>query len=587
MRKKVINLKEVLMRRNIKKEGKNDFPISSYQSVTCGNPVFTPTHGTTHQSDRLPGLVDTGSPRQNNFIIKNVCGKRNVRNSFYHLPVINSLYKKRHLDKTALIDNHSQFNYRSLWNSVLKLSEFLLLLCGRQKILIWMRNSNELAITFLASWLIGKTVIPVDAGSTIREIAHLMKIIRPDFIVLDDEKKQLIDELICNGSSLITRSEIADTIKTSSEAEKYSNILTSRKQNVIPLILLSSGSSGEPKGIIHSHENIFLIGENYFREFSFIKDSVLLVSRPMSNISGFSEFIGGLLSTATIVVQESMETDLLLSNLKFHLPTYMSLPISSIFELFDHPGFNKSLFARMKFLRTGGNIVSKSLQMRARDTLNIPIIASYGLTECGTVIVNKTKDISKIESMGNKPSKGVRFKIANGQGSVLPSESRGELLIHAPGMFLGYFNDEKNTETKLIDGWLKTGDIVEIDKDGYYWFISRKNDLIAKSTVNISPIEIEVCLLEHKSILMAAAIGVPDKKYFEIPIAFVTCHKNSNITESELNAFLEKRLSVEKIPHQIHIIDRIPLLPTGKVNYQSLKTWYNFNNHNPNVYFNK
>jgi fatty-acyl-CoA synthase len=153
---------------------------------------------------------------------------------------------------------------------------------------------------------------------------------------------------------------------------------------------------------------------------------------------------------------------------------------------------------------------------------------------------------------------------------VLKGEATGELLVSGPGVFKGYFEDQKNTSETLKDGWLHTGDLVHRDKDGYFRIVDRIKDIFITGGESVAPAEIEKVLFGHPAVQDCAVVGVPDDRWGEVPIGFVVRRGGVPTDEQDILDYLTNNLAKFKIPKQIKFITKIPRSSSEKVRRRML-----------------
>ena len=169
-----------------------------------------------------------------------------------------------------------------------------------------------------------------------------------------------------------------------------------------------------------------------------------------------------------------------------------------------------------------------------------------------------------------KPVPGHDVRVIRADGSFCETREEGQIAVRRPDpvMFLRYWNNEEATRKKFIGDWMTTGDQGHVDEDGYIHFVGRDDDVITSSGYRIGPGEIEDCLIQHESVLLAAAVGKPDQLRTEIVKAFLVLkpgYEGSDALKADIQAFVRKRLSAHEYPREIEFIAEMPLTTTGKV----------------------
>ena len=201
------------------------------------------------------------------------------------------------------------------------------------------------------------------------------------------------------------------------------------------------------------------------------------------------------------------------------------------------------------------------------------LIEGYGLTETSPVThANPIGGERRAGSIGLPfPSTDQRIvDLGTGEQAMGPGEV-GELAIRGPQVFLGYYRRPEETAKVLKDGWLRTGDIATIDRDGYVYIVDRRKDLIIVGGFNVYPREVEEVLLQHPSVRDAAVVGAPDPALGEIAVAFVVRKADTSVTEAELIAFVRERIAHYKAPRRVEFRTELPRSGVQKVLRRTLR----------------
>jgi long-chain acyl-CoA synthetase len=199
------------------------------------------------------------------------------------------------------------------------------------------------------------------------------------------------------------------------------------------------------------------------------------------------------------------------------------------------------------------------------------LLEGYGCTESGAVISSSTLDDRRSGSVG-RPLPRYQVRVVDPAGRDVPAGTDGEIWVRGPGVMIGYWNDPETTADTLAEGWLHTGDIGHLDADGYLWLVDRKKDLIIRSGVNVFPRDVEEVLLDHPGIAAAAVVGRPDPVRGEEVVAFVAARPGATLDAAEVEAFAAAHLSGIHRPHDVRVVDAIPVTSVGKTDRKALRT---------------
>lgn len=229
----------------------------------------------------------------------------------------------------------------------------------------------------------------------------------------------------------------------------------------------------------------------------------------------------------------------------------------------------------LRSVLSGGEALGADIFDWAKGALGVTVNEIYGQTECNLVLGNCHRVFDpKPGSMG-RCNPGARVTVLDAEGRELPSGREGELAVHRDhaGMFLGYWKQEEKTAAKFVNGWMRTGDIGQVDGDGYFWFSSRDDDVISSGGYRVGPTEIESCLTGHPDVVMAAVIGVPDPVRGQAIKAVVIPRAGADrdVLAAVLVELVKSRISPHVAPRSIDFVDAMPMTATGKIMRRELR----------------
>ena len=246
------------------------------------------------------------------------------------------------------------------------------------------------------------------------------------------------------------------------------------------------------------------------------------------------------------------------------------IPPTALKMLRAMPDIQSRYRFKLRAIMSAGEQVGEELIHWGKEAFGLTINEMWGQTEFNYIVGNCSAIMPpKPGSMG-KPYPGHRVDVIDAQGNVMPVGEEGELVAHCddPVMFLGYWNNDAATASKITAGWFRTGDVGYRDEDGFLWFVGRKDDVISSAGYRIGPGEIEDSLLKHPAVLQAAVIGKPDELRGQIVKAFVVLGKDFQASDDlakEIQLSVRKRLSAHEYPREVEFIDELPMTTTGKV----------------------
>ena len=238
--------------------------------------------------------------------------------------------------------------------------------------------------------------------------------------------------------------------------------------------------------------------------------------------------------------------------------------LNSLFvSLLESADFKKLDFSNLKLTLSGGMALMPIVAEEWSKFTGCKISEGYGMTEASPVISMNPSGFQKLGSAGI-PLAGTEVKVIDDTGALKPVDQAGELCIKGPQMMDGYWNDDEKTSNTIIDGWLHTGDIVTVDKEGYVTIVDRLKDMIIVSGFNVYPTELEQTLTLHEKVAQCAAIGVEDKKSGEVVKMFVI-KSDESLSEDDVRQFCKENMAPYKVPKHIEFRDSLPMSNVGKV----------------------
>jgi long-chain acyl-CoA synthetase len=241
--------------------------------------------------------------------------------------------------------------------------------------------------------------------------------------------------------------------------------------------------------------------------------------------------------------------------------TLARLPLSAPFDL-----------SSLRIPESGGMYTHPTLVEKFMERFGVAIIPVWGSTETsGIALVSPVAGDHRPGSMG-KPSPYYEVKVVGDDGEELPPDEVGEMLIKGAGVCSRYYNQPEETKMYMKDGWYCTGDMVKKDRDGYYYFASRKTGMMKVAGVKVFPLEIEGVLLNHPLIEEAAVIKIQDRLRGEVPKAIIVVKQGFEISKEEVQKYCEEKMSRIKVPSVIEFRTDLPKTPGGKILYRELQS---------------
>jgi len=341
-----------------------------------------------------------------------------------------------------------------------------------------------------------------------------------------------------------------------------------------PLLLIyTSGTARAPRGALLTHENCFWTNLSLGGATGMTGQDVVLSVLPQFHVGGWN--VQPLLawwSGATVVLEADFDPPAVLEFLSGRrITTMMGVP-TTYQRLAELPAFADADLAGLTHAVVGGAPMPEPL-LRTWHERGVRIIQGYGLTEASpNVLALPSADaFDHVGSVG-KPYPHVDVAVADPvTGDLLQGPARGELLVRGPAVFAGYFRDPDATAEVVQDGWLRTGDLVERDADGYFRVVDRLTDMYISGGENISPAEVEAALATHPDVLDVAVVGVPDPRWGEVGHAFVVRSPGSAVDAENLLEHSRRHLASFKAPRGVTFVETLPRTALHKVRRGALR----------------
>ncbi len=338
----------------------------------------------------------------------------------------------------------------------------------------------------------------------------------------------------------------------------------------------TGGTTGVSKGAELTHRNMVANLEQvkaWFGTKTVVGGEVIITALPLYHIFSLTcnclQFLK--LGGCNVLITNPRDMPGFVKELGKHKFTVIT-GVNTLFNgLLHTPGFDKLDFGSLKLALGGGMAVQRAVAEHWKKVTGIPLLEGFGLTETSPVAtVNPLDNMDYTGSIG-LPLPSTEVSIRDEEGKSVAIGEVGEIWIRGPQVMKGYWNRPDETEKVLVgDGWLKTGDMAEMDEKGYTRIVDRKKDMILVSGFNVYPNEIESVAVEHPGILEAAAVGVPDDKAGEVVKLFVV-RKDKSLTADQVIAHCRESLTGYKVPKHVEFRDELPKTNVGKILRRALR----------------
>jgi fatty-acyl-CoA synthase len=487
-------------------------------------------------------------------------------------------------DREAYVDGERRLTYRELSVEIDRYGRALMALGigSGDRVSLWMGNRLEWVCFYLATARIGAVLVPVNTGLTVDEAAYVVGQSDSAILVVGDRIRDrdlagdalavLRDDRVSAHTVVVAGEgcpegalpldELLAWADETSEAELASRLSTVDADDVV-LTLYTSGTTGFPKGAMHSHKVIRNMC-NAADRMRLSSDDTLVLYLPLFHVFGAAAVLSFMYAGGRIVLVRAYDVGHTLELIERERATVVYGIATMYYDQMRHPTFASWDLSGVRLCLVPGTgdlirLVSEKIG---------PAINVYGMTET-TSITTLAGIEDPFERRGDTigyPLPGFEVKVVGPDGASLPPGESGELVVRGHPVMLGYYKKPEATGAVLDDeGWFRTGDLAALTEDGYLRYGGRIKDMYKVGGENVDPIEVESALMRHPAVAMAAVVGVPDARLEEVGVAYVQLLPGASAEPEELREFVLGHLARFKAPRHIHLVEEFPMTASGKI----------------------
>jgi 4-hydroxybenzoate-CoA ligase len=456
------------------------------------------------------------------------------------------------------------------------------------RVMILMLDVPQFYAVFWGAVKIGAVPIPVNTMLTPDDYEYYLNDSRAKILVVSEELVPVINEI--KGDLLYLRDLIVISETKGAHIpfkQKYRHAPETIKtefttKDDVGFWLYSSGSTGSPKGAIHSQYDMSVISEAFGQGVLGLTENDIIFSAArlffaygLGNGLAFPMSVGA----SAVLSSRPPSPDNVFRHLEQFRPTIFFGVPTLYGQMLDYkekedaktgstpnPNGNHE-FSSVRICVSAGEALPTDIYHRWKKRYGIDIIDGIGSTEMLHIFVSNRPGDIRPGSTG-KPVPGYELKIVGDDGQEVPKGEIGTLYAKGDSAAQQYWRKREKSRRTMQGEWINTGDKYYVDEDGYYWCAGRADDMLKVGGIWVSPVEVENCLMEHPSVYECAVIGFPDEKTLIKPKAFVVLHDNVEKTEElreELKKWVLDRLAKFKYPRWIEFVDQLPKSSTGKI----------------------
>ena len=489
--------------------------------------------------------------------------KNNLYNAFENV-------LSKDLDKTLLVlQNGLKLTRRNVLKQSARIANTLESLNAKpgDRISIQTEKVTDSIALYLACLRGGFVYHPLNPDYTSSEVSYFFEDADPTIIICDPKSEATYKTLFGLPKKI--------PILTLSNRGKSSLISRSRSQSTeyrthacaadsLAALVYSSGTTGKPKGIMLSHNNLVSNTETLIKTWKLSEKDCLIHALPIFHVHGlFVAINSSLLTGGSIIFLPHFDPKTVIdciphATLMMGVPTYYT-------RLLNTGQLSHSKCKNMRLFISGSAPLSINTFNDFRQATNHEIVERYGMTETLMNTSNPVDGRRKSGSVG-LPLQGISIRISN------PINEVGELEIKGPNLCMGYWRKEEDSKQSLtVDGFFKTGDQARKDADGYITIVGRKTDLIITGGLNVYPVEVEKVINDIKGVVECTIVGIPDDDFGEAVTAIVVRKDDSQLNENEIIELAKQKLASYKVPKAVFFVSKLLRNTMGKIQKDIIK----------------
>jgi benzoate-CoA ligase family protein len=486
-------------------------------------------------------------------------------------------------EKTAIWFGDEQITFRHIFSRVCAMGRALQALGveREERVLLVLGDTPAFPTAFFGAMRIG--AVPVPVNPLYRDYRFFLEDSHARVVITDSsclekvaQTKEGYDEavsiVVADSASRIGLSIYQLEELLSTYAGELPPAYTHRED--IAFWLYSSGSTGNPKGVVHLHEDIPATCGTYARHILQLTERDIVYGRVLFHAYGLGNALTFPFSAgaSTVLVPGRPAPRTILETIERYRPTVLCLVPTLYNAILNDPGSASTDLSSLRLCISAAEPLAQETWRRWRETFGQVILDGIGSTEMLHIFCSNTLDEHRPGSSG-KPVPGYELRILDNEGRQVKVGETGDLLVKGPSAAPFYWHQREKSRRTMLGEWVATSDRYRVDEEGFYWFEGRADDMLKVGGEWVSSIEIENVLMEHTAVSEAAAVGITVDGVMRVRAVIVLSHEQqptSAIIE-ELQEWCKNRLQRFQYPHMIDFVDELPKTATGKIQRYKLR----------------
>lgn len=480
--------------------------------------------------------------------------------------------------KTALIDDAGTLTYGQLNEQVQRCSAALSALGLRRedRVLLLMHDSSDWVVSFLGALHAGVVPVCVNTLLTAKDYAYMLADSRAQAVLVSGALLSTVRSAMDSGSNEVRHVVVSRGHELPAGAHDWAAWVSAQAPgegadthaDEPAFWLYSSGSTGAPKGTVHTQANLYWTAELYGKAVLGLREADVVFSAAklffaygLGNGLSFPLSVGA----SVVLMAERPTPQAVFKRLVEHRPTVFYGAPTGYGGMLASPDLPTREQVALRLCSSAGEALPRDIGERWTARFGCEIIDGIGSTEMLHIFLSNRPGDVRYGTTGQAVP-GYEVQLRDEDGSVITGHDQiGDLYIQGPSAALMYWNNRAKSRDTFQGAWTKSGDKYSRDTDGYYTYAGRNDDMLKVSGIYVSPFEVEATLVQHPAVLEAAVIGKVDDDGLTKTKAFVVLRPGQTITEQQLQAFVKEKLAPYKYPRFIEFLGELPKTATGKI----------------------
>lgn len=490
-------------------------------------------------------------------------------------------------DRTAFLYEGQRISYCEFLQRVRHTAGVLNALGVRRgdRVIIFSPNAPDYEAAFLACCCQGAVAAPVNEAFRQKELHHIAANSRAEIAFVHASRLEVFRDNIDDSPHAPSRIVVIGNSEPVAADGKVVGDLDTLALNTPQadpcecgpddpcLIVYTSGSTAAPKSVLHTHASVGYQIATYPDIWDYRPDDIACVSPPMSWVSGLIMTTASLLASGcTVALLRRFHPEEVLDVIERHRATMFFGTMSMYTKIVDVLRRRPADLSSLRFCMNGGEPCPESLVKPAEARIGLRLIQAWAFSENHPLVAMRAGDIDAPRATAGQPAPGAEIRLLDPEGNEVPDGTPGEAWVRGPGAMTCYYGDPELTAEKMDpQGWIRTGDLLVRDGQGYLFVVGRVSDMIIRSGANIAPAEVETALLEHPDISAACVVGTADRISGEAIVAYVAPRPGVALTVQEVIGHLAPRVARYKLPQEVVFRESLPVTSNAKVDRSALK----------------